>query len=257
LQKFFKADGESFVSEEMTVKTRFGEYVVDASLFSSQSYNEYLGRILSSIVNRMARISSRGKKLYPMMQINNLQIVKVIDEYIRTKLFERPFDPFTDNNWKVLLLKNGVVTQHIVKEIGKVLIDMQQSVDVSDAKVEKKYFSMIPELRMRENYSLPIIKTIYEKLPYPSNKGGFEKAFMEAADNDAKVEALVKVNDYYHNFANVIYIRTDGFIAPYYPDFVVKTTDKMYIIETKSDKDLQDQKCKTKTFGDFGLGKKS
>jgi len=61
LQKFFKADGESFVSEEMTVKTRFGEYVVDASLFSSQSYNEYLGRILSSIVNRMARISSRGK----------------------------------------------------------------------------------------------------------------------------------------------------------------------------------------------------
>jgi len=246
LQKFFKADGESFVSEEMTVKTRFGEYVVDASLFSSQSYNEYLGRILSSIVNRMARISSRGKKLYPMMQINNLQIVKVIDEYIRTKLFERPFDPFTDNNWKVLLLKNGVVTQHIVKEIGKVLIDMQQSVDVSDAKVEKKYFSMIPELRMRENYSLPIIKTIYEKLPYPSNKGGFEKAFMEAADNDAKVEALVKVNDYYHNFANVIYIRTDGFIAPYYPDFVVKTTDKMYIIETKSDKDLQDQNVRQK-----------
>jgi len=181
-----------------------------------------------------------------MMQINNLQIVKVIDEYIRTKLFERPFDPFTDNNWKVLLLKNGVVTQHIVKEIGKVLIDMQQSVDVSDAKVEKKYFSMIPELRMRENYSLPIIKTIYEKLPYPSNKGGFEKAFMEAADNDAKVEALVKVNDYYHNFANVIYIRTDGFIAPYYPDFVVKTTDKMYIIETKSDKDLQDQNVRQK-----------
>jgi len=75
-----------------------------------------------------------------MMQINNLQIVKVIDEYIRTKLFERPFDPFTDNNWKVLLLKNGVVTQHIVKEIGKVLIDMQQSVDVKRCESGKEIF---------------------------------------------------------------------------------------------------------------------
>jgi len=246
LQKFFKAKGESFVSEELTVKTRFGEYVVDASLFSSQSYNEYLGRILDTIVNRMARVSSRSKKAYPVMQINNLEIVKVIDRYIKTKLFDRPFDPFIDNNWKVLLLKNGIVTLHIVREIGKILIDMQQMVDVSEAKVEKKYFSMIPELRMRENYSLPIVKTVYEKLPYPSNKGGFEKAFMEAVDNDAKVEAMMKINDYYHNFANILYIRTDGLLSLYYPDFIVKTADKIYIIETKSDKDLQDQNVKQK-----------
>jgi len=76
-----------------------------------------------------------------MMQINNLEIAKVIDQYIKTKLFDKPFDPFTDNNWKVLLLKNGIVTSHIVKEIGKILIDMQQMADVSEAKVEKKYFS--------------------------------------------------------------------------------------------------------------------
>jgi len=91
------------------------------------------------------------------------------------------------------------------------LIDMQQMVDVSEAKVEKKYFSMIPELRMRENYSLPIVKTVYEKLPYPSNKGGFEKAFMEATDNDAKVEAMMKINDYYHNFANIFTLELTGF----------------------------------------------
>ena len=105
---------------------------------------------------------------------------------------------------------------------------------------------MIPELRMRENYSLPIVKTVYDKLPYPSNKGGFEKAFMEAADNDAKVEAMMKINDYYHNFANILYIRTDGLLSLYYPDFIVKTADKIYIIETKSDKDLQDQNVRQK-----------
>ena len=99
---------------------------------------------------------------------------------------------------------------------------------------------------MRENYSLPIVKTVYEKLPYPSNKGGFEKAFMEATDNDAKVEAMMKINDYYHNFANILYIRTDGLLSLYYPDFIVKTADKIYIIETKSDKDLQDQNVRQK-----------
>ncbi len=180
------------------------------------------------------------------MQINNLEVVKVVDQYIKTKLFGKPFDPFIGNNWKVLLMKNGIVTQHIVKEISKVIIEMQNSVEVSEAKIEKRYFSEVPELRMRENYSLEITKTIYERLPYPSNKGGFEKALLEYADADSGVEAIMKVNEYFHNFANVIYIRMDGFLSLYYPDFMVKTADKIYFIETKSDKDLNDPNVKQK-----------
>ncbi len=246
LQKFFKKDGEQFISEELTVKTRFGEYIVDANLFKSQSYNEYLEKILNVVVNRMAKISARKTKSFPVMQINNLEVVKAIDKYIRTKLFSKPFNPFIDNNWKVLLLRNGVVTQHIVKEIGKVIFEMQNSVNVEEAKVEKKYFSSIAELRMRENYSLNIVKTIYEKLPYPSNKGGFEKDLMEYADSDSKVESIMKINEYYHSFANITYIRTDGFLSLYHPDFIIKTEEKIYIIETKSDKDLNDPNVKQK-----------
>lgn len=246
LQKFFQKEGESFVSEEMTVKTRFGEYSVDANLFKSQSYNEYLEKILNVVVNRMARVSARRTKTFPVMQTNNLEVVKVIDQYIRTKLFSKPFNPFLENNWKVLLMKNGIVTEHIVKEISKVIIEMQNSIEVSGAKIEKRYFSEVPELRMRENYSLEIAKTIYERLPYPSNRGGFEKAFLEYADSDSKVEAVMKVNEYFHNFANITYIRTDGFLSLYYPDFIVKTADKIYIIETKSDKDLNDLNVKQK-----------
>ena len=246
LKKFFKKQGESFVSEELTVKTRFGEYTVDANLFQSQSYNEYLEKILKVVVNRMARVGARKTKSFPVMQINNLEVVKIIDEYIRTKLFSQSFDPFVDNNWKVLLLKNGVVTQHIVKEIAKVIIEMQNSVEVSEAKIEKRYFSEVPELRMRENYSLEIQKTIYERLPYPSNRGEFEKALLEYADTDGQVEAIMKVNEYYHNFANIAYIRTDGFLSLYSPDFIVKTADKIYIIETKAERDLSDPNVKQK-----------
>ncbi|MCK9578228.1 DEAD/DEAH box helicase family protein [bacterium] len=246
LQQFFKKEGESFVSEELTVKTRFGEYTVDANLFKSQSYNEYLEKILNVIINRMVKIGNRKTKSFPVMQINNLEIVKAIDKYIKNRLFDKSFDPFIDNNWKILLLKNGIVTQHIIKEIGKLIMDMQNNTNVDEAVIEKRYFSEVSDLRVRENYSLETVKTIYERLPYPSNKGGLEKALMEYADSDSKVEAIMKINEYYHNFANIIYIRTDGFLSFYYPDFIIKTNDSIYLVETKSDKDLNDPNVKQK-----------
>ena len=99
---------------------------------------------------------------------------------------------------------------------------------------------------MRENFSLDITKTIYERLPYPSNKGEFEKNLMLYADTDSSVESLIKVNEYYHSFATISYIRTDGLLSLYSPDFIVKTGKKIYIIETKADKDLNDPNVKQK-----------
>ncbi|MEK7069034.1 MAG: DEAD/DEAH box helicase family protein [Patescibacteria group bacterium] len=248
LRTFFAKDGERFVAEEMTVKTRFGEYVVDASLFKSHSYNEYLQKIVGTVVNRMERVSQRTSKALPTLQVSNVAVAGTVDRFIRTRLFGAGFDPFAENNWKILLLKNGLVTEHIVKEIGKAVFAMQQSVEPTEAKVEKISFSTVSELRMRENFSLPITKTMYERLPYPSNKGEFEKNFMLYADGDGEVETLMKVNEYYHPFANISYIRTDGLIASYSPDFIVKTTTKMYLIETKADKDLHDGNVRQKQF---------
>ncbi|HEY4514781.1 MAG TPA: DEAD/DEAH box helicase family protein [Candidatus Paceibacterota bacterium] len=246
LKKFFSKDGERFIAEEMTVKTRFGEYVVDAALFKSQSYNEYLQKIVGVVVNRMARISQRKNKVFPALQINNVAIVGTVDTYIRSRLFGQNLDPFADNNWKILLLKNGLVTDHIVKEIGKAVFEMQQAIKPTEAKVEKRYFSEITELRMRENFSVDIAKTIYERLAYPSNKGEFEKNLMLYADTDSNVESLIKVSEYYHSFATISYIRTDGLLSLYSPDFIIKTGKKIYIIETKADKDLNDPTVKQK-----------
>src|SRR3989338_7724729 len=160
LKKFFTKDGEKFISEEMTVKTRFGEYVVDAALFKSQSYNEYLQKIVGVVINRIVRISQRKTKVFPALQINNVAIVGTVDKFIRTRLFGQNFDPFDNNNWKILLLKNGLITDHIVKEIGKAIFQMQQSIKPTEAKVEKRFFSEVVELRMREKFSIDITKTI-------------------------------------------------------------------------------------------------
>jgi type III restriction enzyme len=246
LKKFFSKDGERFVAEEMTVKTRFGEHVVDAALFKSQSYNEYIQKIVGVVVNRIARVSARREKVFPTLQVNDVAIASVADEYIRMQLFGSNFNPFEDNNWKILLLKNGLVTNHIVKAISEAIFSMQQAVEPTEAKVEKQYFSNVPELRMRENFSVPIEKTIYERLPFPSNKGNFEKNFMEYVDSDAEIEAFTKVNEYYHRFATIPYIRTDGLISHYSPDFILRTRAKIYLVETKADKDLNDENVRRK-----------
>jgi type III restriction enzyme len=169
-----------------------------------------------------------------------------LDSYVRQKLFSAPFDPFENNNWKVLLLKNGIVTQHIIRELGKMVYEMQNSVSASETVVEKRHFSEIDVLRMRENYSLPIVKTIYQRLRYPSNKGQFEKGFLEYADSDGQVEAIMRIEEYQHTFAVINYIRTDGFLASYHPDFLVKTSNKVYLIETKADKDINDVNVRQK-----------
>ena len=211
---------EVFYSEEMTVKTRFGDYRVSQELFNAKSYNEFLSKMLFAITNNLAKIA--GHSSYPVMQINQVELVKIIDNYIRTRLFNQPFNPNEGNNWRVLMIARAGILEHIMKEVSQSIYDMQNNVDTVDAIVKKEYFSSVPTLKMRENFSLNISKSIYEKTAYPSNKGEFEKDFLLAMDKDSEVERLLKINENYHTFAHLKYIRTDGLLSSYYPDFITK-----------------------------------
>ncbi len=248
LKKMVPKEGESFISEEVTVKTRFGEYRVAGDLFTAKSYNEFLAKIIKVITGTF-EITGRRAKDYPFMQINNVILVKVIDDFIRLRLFNGPFDPFADNNWRVLLLSQAGITQHIIKEVSQTIYDMQNNIRVEDAVVMKRYFSEIDEKKMRENFSLPITKTIYQRLPYPSNKGELERNFMVYCDGDAQVESFLKINDKYHLFAHFNYIRTDGMLSAYHPDFILKIGTDMYLVETKAQKDVKDANVKQKELG--------
>ena len=170
----------------------------------------------------------------------------MIDKYIRRRLFDREFNPFENNNWKILLVQNGVVTQHIIREMGKAIFEMQNNVEVSEAIIEKRFFSEINALRIREDYSLDVAKTIFDKLGYPSNKGKLEKSFIEFLDLDADVESFIKINETQHRFSSIFYIRQDGLLSNYSPDFLVKTNQKYYIIETKGDDKIHESNVKQK-----------
>ena len=245
---------EVFYSEEMTVKTRFGDYRVSQDLFNAKSYNEFLSKMLQAITNNLARVG--GHSSYPVMQVNQVELVKIIDEYIKTKLFNQPFNPQEGNNWRVLMISRVGILEHIMKEISQSIYDMQNNIDVIDATVKKEYFSSVSTLKMRENFSLNIRKSIYEKTAYPSNKGEFEKAFLLAMDSDSEVERCMKINENYHTFAHLKYIRTDGLLSSYYPDFIAKIGENIYLIETKAEKDVDNANVKQKQKGALDWCKK-
>jgi len=241
-----KKEGDVFYGEEITVKTRFGEYTVTADLFNAKNYNLFISKLVNVVSTVPVKISKKTIKYFPIMQINSAQIAKLADKYIRHKLFNEEFDPIKDNNWKVLLLTESKITEHIIRNISKRIYDLQNKLDINEAKIVKRYFSEVNGLKGREEYCVNVSKSIYPKLPFPSNKGGFERSFIEFVDSDAKVERFMKINEYAHNFANILYIREDGLLAHYFPDFMVKIGTAIYVVETKAEKDVNSPNVKLK-----------
>ena len=243
LRKFLAKEGETFVSQESLTKTTFGKYKVTANLFNASGYNEYLQKLLRVVTLRFENCRRQG---FPTIQINGAQTVQVMDWYIREKLFSAPFNPFQGNDWKILLARDGIVTKHIVEQFAVAIYKMQNRLTTINAEVSHTDFSSLRAIKMRESYSMEVQKCIYPRLGYPSHGGGLEKAFIEFLDRDAEVERFLKINENGHSFAIIFYVRKDGLMATYHPDFIVATGDKVYLIETKGDDKVDDVNVRQK-----------
>ena len=227
LRQFLAVEGETFISQEALSKTQFGRYKVTANLFTATSYNEFLQKLLRTITLRF-------------------DMIAVVDMYIRTRLFGRAFNPFNGSDWKILLSKDAIVTKHIIEEMARAIFNIQNNIMTTDAQVVHTKFSSVAEIKMRESFSLEVSKCIYERLGYPTSRGGFEKAFIEFLDRDGEVERFLKINESQHSFAVIYYMRKDGLMATYHPDFIVGTERKIYLIETKGNDKLFDKNVRQK-----------
>ncbi len=246
LRQFLAQEGETFISQEAISKTQFGRYKVTANLFNATSYNEYLQKLLRTITLRFDRISAHKNIAVPNMQINEASVIAAVDIYIRTRLFGQPFNPFNGNDWKILLSKDAIVTKHIIEEMARAIFNLQNNIMTTDAQVMHTLFSSVPEIKMRESFSTETHKTIYERQGYPSHGGGLEKAFIEFLDKDGEVERFLKINESMHSFAVIYYMRNDGLMATYHPDFIAATSDKIYLIETKGNDKVFDKNVRQK-----------
>jgi type III restriction enzyme len=159
-----------------------------------------------------------------------------VDEFVRRQLFGRQFDPFVDENWRLLCL--DVVANHVIQAFGRKLPELAETEPTAPAQITQRRLSEVARIAVRESFSIETPKCIYERLPFPSRNGGFELAFMEKANVDSTVEAFCKVNEQKHLFMRLRYVKENGLPGFYWPDFLVRTKAGMWLTETKAQHQL-------------------
>lgn len=237
--------GDSFTSVAVETGTQFGDYRVDGGVMTATGYNDYLSRLATRITEAHTRAfvttTQQYNKVaqYPVMQAYKPLLIGWLNTYIRERLFGQQFDPMEAENWRVLLLKD--VAEDIAGQFGTLLVELQENVSVDTAEVMYRWISEVSEITVRTSASVEVTKCIFNSLPYPTNGGGLERDFMIWADSDTKVEAFIKLHEYKHDFMRRPYLKADGMPAQYSPDFLVRTSDRVYVVETKSQSGLSDQ----------------
>lgn len=229
--------GDVFVSQDLQTNTLFGDYRVDGAVMNVTGYNDFLTRLTRRIGQALSQPLPKGNKIAthlanPYLQVNTADLAGWLEDYIRERLFGPGFEPLADENWRILLLQP--VLDHITRVFAVALLDAEERPVFGRTEVHYRYLSEVTKLPMREANSLPVGKCIYERLPFPARNGGLEKAFIEWAQADSSIEAFCKISETRHEFVRLRYVKEDGLPAFYSPDFLIATVDKVFLVETKA-----------------------
>ncbi|UYM06080.1 DEAD/DEAH box helicase family protein [Solicola gregarius] len=243
-------EGDRFASHDQQEGTQYGDYRVEGGILTATGYNDYLSRMTNRITHALgANITKSAAKFksasqYPILQAHQPMVLGWLDTYIRRRLFGRDFDPHEGENWRVLMVDD--VAQHIAGVFATQLTELQQSVSAAEAEVRHILLSEVQTIPVRSTSCVQVNKCIYPKLPIPTHKGGLEKRFILWAEKDSKVEAFCKVHEHRHQVMRRPYLKADGMPAQYSPDFIVRTVDSIFIVETKAQSALSDENVRRK-----------
>lgn len=229
--------GDTFVSQDLQSSTLFGDYRVEGSVMNVSGYNEYLSRLTRRVGQALSSPLPKGNRIAehlatPYMQVNTTMLAQALDDYIREFLFREPFEPFDDENWRLLLLQP--VIDHIIKVFGLALVNSEERGTVGETEVRHRRLSEVERITLRESTSMDVTKCIYPRQGWPARNGGLERGFIEWCQSDAGVQAFCKLSETRHDFARLRYVREDGLPAFYFPDFMVRTADAIHLVETKA-----------------------
>ncbi|GAA6120612.1 DEAD/DEAH box helicase family protein [Acidovorax sp. FG27] len=229
--------GDHFVSQDLQSATLFGDYRVDGVVMNVGGYNEYLSRLTRRIGQALSEPVPQGNKVAthlakPYMQVHQAELTGWLDDYIWTHLFGHAFNPLEGESWRVLLLQP--VVDHISKVFAVALLDSERRHATGQTEVRLRRLSEVPRLVMRESCSVEVSKCIYPRLGWPARNGGLERSVIHWAQADSQVRAFCKISESRHAFARLRYVKEDGLPAFYSPDFLVRTEDAVYLVETKA-----------------------
>ena len=242
--------GETFASHDQQTGTQYGDYRIEGGILTATGYNDYLARMTNRITHALgANIPKSAAKFaevsqFPILQAHRPLLVGWLDTYIRHRLFGKTFDPRQDENWRVLILDD--VAQHIAGAFATELTRLQESIKTAEARVKHILLSEVKTIPVRTTSCVDVNKCIYPKLPIPTHKGGLERRFILWAEKDTKVEAICKIHEHRHQVMRRPYLKADGMPAQYSPDFILRTEEDVYVVETKAQSALSDENVRRK-----------
>ena len=150
--------------------------------------------------------------------------------FMRDHLFSAPVD-----------LEDAVVLRNLSEpEAGKILFDSFKKAinaltvqDSGAARIEDRIrLRDTRPFRTEHRPYLPAKKSVFSKIVGEPNAGGFELSFAKFLDEATDVKSFGK--NYLAVGFKMDYVKADGDLSNYIPDFIVKTNDGMvWIVETK------------------------
>ena len=165
------------------------------------------------------------------------KIVPLTKEYIQDKLFDKKIE---FNNEDLKKLNSPRVRVRLIEVFIDQINDLTAvSEDIDLTGEELKASSIKPFLWSRE--ALELNKTVLNLTPV-ANK--LEGNFAKILDNDDEVLSFLKNDDRTLGF-RISYVDNNGFVRYYVPDFLVKTEEVNWVLETKGKEDV-DVKYKDK-----------
>jgi type III restriction enzyme len=179
-------------------------------------------------------ISRQGKTL--VLSAKLADIARLVDDYSSNRLFNQTID-FTDEfNYKVLA--DPSVQEHVITTIRNRIIELLGTISFEVRPGAWRYLSDLARINVREHFSLPTRRCVYPRMGVSTRFGGLERNVMETTlDGSPEVIAWCKLQRK-HNLA-IAYRDTTGLLRTYEVDFLIRTADACYLLETKSDKDMQ------------------
>lgn len=177
-------------------------------------------------------VATKGKN--SILTAKRAEIAHLIDDYVSAYCFGQQIDFTKSENYCVLNYPD--VFDHIVNTIREEIIRL-----IEGYKYEPKgvwaTLSEVPRIMVRESKSVVTDKSIYPRLGYQPKGGGFERDFMlNVLNASSEVISYAKL-DRRHKL-KIQYRDETGILRTYEIDFIIKTSDKMYLLETKAAKDI-------------------
>ena len=188
-----------------------------------------------TFLTHAAKLISRQGRTH-VLSAKLADIARLIDDYASNRLFKQSVD-FTDEfNYKVLA--DQAVQDHVETTIRNRIIELLGTITFEVRPGAWRYLSDLARINIRENFSIPTRRCIYPRLGFSSRFGGLERKVMETTlDGSPEVLAWCKLQRK-HNLA-IAYRDPSGLLRSYEVDFLLRTADACFLLETKSDKDMQ------------------